>query len=71
MKLMLAQYQNSSIKNEFTIPVIHPTKRIDFIFYNGVSFIQDSVLTSHNYGSDHLPVWAEFKLNTPYTILKP
>ena len=61
MQLMLAEYQNASIKNDFTIPVLHPTKKIDFIFYKGLSFVQDSVMTSHNYGSDHLPVWAAFK----------
>lgn len=61
MKLMLTQFQNASVKNDFTIPVLHPTKKIDFIFYKGLSFVQDSVMTSHNYGSDHLPVWAAFK----------
>lgn len=61
MKLMLGQYHNASIRNEFTIPVLHPTKKIDYIFYKGLSFMQDSVMKSHNYGSDHLPVWAEFK----------
>jgi endonuclease/exonuclease/phosphatase family metal-dependent hydrolase len=46
----------------FTIPVINPKKRIDFIFYKQgrLSSKQDSVMAAHNYGSDHLPVMATF-----------
>lgn len=61
MQLMVSQFRNASVANGFTIPVINPKKRIDFIFYKGLTFVQDSVMSSHNYGSDHLPVRAELK----------
>ena len=61
MQLMVSRFRNASVANDFTIPVINPKKKIDFIFYKGLSFVQDSVMSSHNYGSDHLPVRAELK----------
>ena len=63
-------YTNAGNYKAFTIPVISPDKKIDYIFYqpNGLSFKHDSVLTAYNYGSDHLPVTARFILKYLSTI---
>jgi endonuclease/exonuclease/phosphatase family metal-dependent hydrolase len=58
-------YTSAGDPGAFTIPVMNPKKRIDFIFYRQgrLSLKQDSVLSMHNYGSDHLPVMATFSGN--------
>jgi endonuclease/exonuclease/phosphatase family metal-dependent hydrolase len=59
---MEKRFSNASVRNEFTIPVVNPKRRIDFIFYRGdrIRFVRDTVYSQHNYGSDHLPIAAEF-----------
>lgn len=61
---LMQHYTNAGSLNAFTIPVVSPKRKIDYIFYqpNGLSFKKDSVLTAHNYGSDHLPVMATFTI---------
>jgi endonuclease/exonuclease/phosphatase family metal-dependent hydrolase len=50
----------STIKGP-TIPVLNPTRRIDYILYrmpNDFEVLSEKVLTADNYGSDHLAFWA-------------
>lgn len=50
----------STIKGP-TIPVLNPTRRIDYIVYRTASdfeVLSEKVLTADNYGSDHLPFFA-------------
>ena len=55
-------FTSTGNNNAFTIPVVNPKKKIDYIFYRPGRFsvTRDSVLSAHNYGSDHLPVVAGF-----------
>jgi endonuclease/exonuclease/phosphatase family metal-dependent hydrolase len=64
MQYMATQYAHAGDYNGLTIPVLNPKKKIDFIFYQSrqLRLEQDSVLTAHNYGSDHLPVIAQFEV---------
>ncbi len=64
IQLIEASLASSGKITDYTIPVIEPRKKIDFIFYSSKHFklISDSVLRSHNYGSDHLPISATFRL---------
>lgn len=57
-------YTSAGNANALTIPVVNPKKKIDYIFYQNGRFSvkQDSVLTAHSYGSDHLPVLATFSI---------
>ena len=49
--------QDASSKQEPTIPVLKPARRIDYILYtrNAFKVTNEEVLTSRNYESDHLP----------------
>lgn len=62
---MQTVFKNASNKNEPTIPVINPNRKIDFIFYaNTNNFIlkEDKVMTEASYESDHLPLWADLEI---------
>lgn len=65
IRLIEASLASTGQPTDFTIPVLEPKKKIDFIFYtnNHFKLVADSVLRSHNYGSDHLPISATFHLN--------
>jgi endonuclease/exonuclease/phosphatase family metal-dependent hydrolase len=63
--LELFQYfkDASTIKGP-TIPVLNPTRRIDYIVYrmaNDFEVLSEKVLTADNYGSDHLAFWARLR----------
>lgn len=64
IQYLMQHYKNAGSLNVFTIPVEKPKKKIDYIFYQQDRFLfkKDSVLTAHNYGSDHLPVMATFTI---------
>jgi endonuclease/exonuclease/phosphatase family metal-dependent hydrolase len=64
IQYLMQHYTNAGSLNVFTIPVEKPKKKIDYFFYqpDRLSFKKDSVLTAHNYGSDHLPVMATFTI---------
>jgi endonuclease/exonuclease/phosphatase family metal-dependent hydrolase len=64
IQLIEASLASSGKTTDYTIPVLEPRKKIDFIFYDSKHFklVGDSVLRSHNYGSDHLPISATFRL---------
>lgn len=49
--------QDASSKQEPTIPVLKPVRRIDYILYtrNAFKVTKEDVLTSRSYESDHLP----------------
>lgn len=64
IRYLVQHYAHAGSNDKFTIPVLNPQKKIDYIFYrqHRLIFKRDSVLTSHNYGSDHLPVMAAFSM---------
>jgi endonuclease/exonuclease/phosphatase family metal-dependent hydrolase len=64
IQYLSTHYTSADNSGSFTIPVVNPKKKIDYIFYtrNRLSFKQDSVLAMHNYGSDHLPLMATFSV---------
>jgi hypothetical protein len=47
-----------------TIPVLKPTRRIDYILFAGsddFEVLTEEVLTADNYGSNHLAFWARMR----------
>ncbi len=64
IQYLMQQYTNAGSMNAFTIPAERPNKKIDYFFYqpNGLLLKKDSVLATHSYGSDHLPVMAAFSI---------
>ncbi|WP_290789460.1 endonuclease/exonuclease/phosphatase family protein [Flavihumibacter sp. UBA7668] len=64
IQLIEGRYRSAGSPDAFTIPVLKPNKKIDYIFYTNsrLKRLQDSVLTTHSYGSDHLPIKAVFQL---------
>lgn len=64
IRLIEASLTSSGKPTDYTIPVLEPRKKIDYIFFDSNNFklVGDSVLRSHNYGSDHLPISATFRL---------
>lgn len=54
-------FKDASTTKGPTIPVLNPTRRIDYIVYrmaNDFEVLSEKVLTADNYGSDHLPFFA-------------
>lgn len=54
-------FKDASTTKGPTIPVLNPTRRIDYIVYrmpNDFNVLSEKVLTADNYGSDHLPFFA-------------
>jgi endonuclease/exonuclease/phosphatase family metal-dependent hydrolase len=64
MRLIETSLASSGKPTDYTIPVLEPRKKIDYIFFDSKRFqlVSDSVLRSHSYGSDHLPISATFHL---------
>ncbi len=52
--------KDSSTK--LTFPSWKPDKKIDYVLYKGPQLLEDGVIEGLT-ASDHLPVWAKFKLN--------
>lgn len=57
---LYAVLQDASSKQEPTIPVWKPARRIDYILYtrNAFKVTKEEVLTNRSYESDHLPFMA-------------
>ena len=51
-------FTRTCVNCAFTIPVINPTKTIDFIAYTGSFTVKDHKVIAETYASDHLPVMA-------------
>lgn len=54
-------FTDASTKKQPTIPVLKPTRRIDYIVYRksgDFNVLSEKVLTTDNYGSDHLAFFA-------------
>lgn len=56
--------ESAGAATDYTIPVLQPNKKIDYIFYRDaqLKLLQSEVMRAHSYGSDHLPVRAVFQL---------
>lgn len=56
MVKLYSHFEDASTKKEPTIPVLKPTRRIDYILYAPDEFevLKEEVLTADHYGSDHL-----------------
>lgn len=62
MQELYKHFTDASTKKEPTVPVLQPSRRIDYILYAGAddfSVLKEEVLTKDNYGSDHLAFWAK------------
>lgn len=63
MVKLFSHFEDASTAKEPTIPVLKPTRRIDYILFAPDEFevLKEEVLTADNYGSDHLAFWARFR----------
>ncbi|KYP14419.1 endonuclease/exonuclease/phosphatase family protein [Flavihumibacter sp. CACIAM 22H1] len=63
IRLLSSTFGSAGKATDYTIPELHPDKKIDYIFYTPGWFQPESseVLTKDSYGSDHLPLRAVFK----------
>lgn len=60
MTELLGYFKDASTLKAPTIPVIRPTRRIDYILFakpGDFQALKEEVLTADNYGSDHLAFW--------------
>lgn len=49
---------------QYTFPADIPTRTLDYIFgYDGIELLKSTVVKEAGVASDHLPVWANFKIN--------
>ena len=61
---LLRYFKDASTAKEPTIPVLKPTRRIDYILLampGDFKVLKEEVLTTDNYGSDHLAFWARLR----------
>lgn len=58
---LYSHFEDASTAKEPTIPVLKPTRRIDYILFTPGKFdvLKEEVLTADSYGSDHLAFWAK------------
>lgn len=57
-------FKDASTKKDPTIPVLKPTRRIDYIVFShaeNFEVLKEEVLTGDNYGSDHLAFWVRLR----------
>lgn len=57
-------FKDASTLKEPTIPVLKPTRRIDYIVFShaeNFEVLKEEVLTADNYGSDHLAFWVRLR----------
>lgn len=64
MAELLGYFKDASTLKDPTIPVLKPTRRIDYILYSThgkFKVLKEEVMTSDNYGSDHLAFWVRMQ----------
>lgn len=64
MTELLGYFKDASAVKGPTIPVLKPTRRIDYILYSpsaDFEVLKEEVMTSDNYGSDHLAFWVRLR----------
>ncbi|MBT1704623.1 endonuclease/exonuclease/phosphatase family protein [Chryseosolibacter indicus] len=64
MQELLKYFNDASTLKAPTIPVVKPTRRIDYIVYShkdDFEVLKEEVMTDDNYGSDHLAFWVRLR----------